>query len=78
MQETDIATSGGSAPPAEQRGRPKKRKRVALACDLCRERKIRCDGVKPICKPCEKRGEPPLRCLYTVVPQSARQISEQQ
>ncbi|KAH7310824.1 fungal-specific transcription factor domain-containing protein [Stachybotrys elegans] len=58
--------------------RPAKRRRVALACDLCRERKIRCDGAKPICKQCEKRGDDPLRCVYTIVPQSAKQISEQE
>ncbi|KAM0277681.1 hypothetical protein ACHAQH_005624 [Verticillium albo-atrum] len=57
---------------------PAKRKRVALACDLCRERKIRCDGAKPLCKPCDKRGESSTRCTYTVVAGTAKQLSEQE
>ncbi|CAG7565969.1 unnamed protein product [Fusarium equiseti] len=58
--------------------RPTKRKRVALACDNCRERKIKCDGSKPICSPCSKRGEPPGQCIYTVIAGAAKQLSEQE
>ncbi|RGP67583.1 transcription activator acu-15 [Fusarium sporotrichioides] len=58
--------------------RPTKRKRVALACDNCRERKIKCDGSKPICRPCSKRGEPPARCMYTVIAGTAKHLSEQE
>ncbi|GKU22564.1 unnamed protein product [Fusarium langsethiae] len=58
--------------------RPTKRKRVALACDTCRERKIKCDGSKPICSPCSKRGEPPARCMYTVIAGTAKHLSEQE
>ncbi|KAK2686063.1 hypothetical protein QWA68_015303 [Fusarium oxysporum] len=58
--------------------RPTKRKRVALACDTCRERKIKCDGSKPVCNPCRKRGEPPVRCVYTVIAGTAKQLSEQE
>ncbi|KAJ6192448.1 hypothetical protein J3E72DRAFT_361394, partial [Bipolaris maydis] len=61
--------------PAEPE-RLNKRKRVALACDACRERKIRCDGAKP-CRPCEKRGEPAHACLYTVST-TAKHVSEQE
>ncbi|KAF3074579.1 hypothetical protein CFAM422_003190 [Trichoderma lentiforme] len=32
-----------------------RRKRVTLACDSCRDRKTRCDGVRPICGPCKRR-----------------------
>ncbi|KAL9562633.1 hypothetical protein ACKAV7_013197 [Fusarium commune] len=58
--------------------RPAKRKRVALACDTCRERKIKCDGSKPVCNPCSKRGEPAARCVYTVIAGTAKQLSEQE
>ncbi|KAG7404789.1 Transcriptional activator protein acu-15 [Fusarium oxysporum f. sp. rapae] len=58
--------------------RPAKRKRVALACDTCRERKIKCDGSKPVCNPCSKRGEPATRCVYTVIAGTAKQLSEQE
>ncbi|CAG1967510.1 unnamed protein product [Fusarium graminearum] len=59
-------------------GRPTKRKRVALACDSCRDRKIKCDGSKPICGPCGKRGEPAARCTYNVIAGTAKHLSEQE
>ncbi|KAG9496396.1 hypothetical protein J7337_012984 [Fusarium musae] len=62
----------------EAGSRPTKRKRVALACDTCRERKIKCDGFKPVCNPCRKRGEPAARCVYTVIAGTAKQLSEQE
>ncbi|KAF5643412.1 transcription activator acu-15 [Fusarium tjaetaba] len=62
----------------EAGSRPTKRKRVALACDTCRERKIKCDGSKPVCNPCRKRGEPAARCVYTVIAGTAKQLSEQE
>ncbi|KAM0230354.1 hypothetical protein ACHAPO_009349 [Fusarium lateritium] len=72
MQDADstISVSGSS--------RPTKRKRVALACDNCRERKVKCDGSKPICSPCSKRGEPSTRCMYTVITGTAKHLSEQE
>ncbi len=30
--------------------------RVAQACDRCRSKKIRCDGVRPCCSPCSEVG----------------------
>ena len=38
-----------------------KRRRVAMACEGCRQRKTRCDGVQPICGICLKRKIP---CVY--------------
>ncbi|KAH6869691.1 fungal-specific transcription factor domain-containing protein [Thelonectria olida] len=58
--------------------RPAKRKRVALACDNCRDRKVRCDGRKPVCGPCEKRGEAGLQCSYNVIADTAKRASEQE
>ncbi|KAK2050906.1 hypothetical protein LY76DRAFT_557765, partial [Colletotrichum caudatum] len=52
---------------------PSKRKRVGtdVACNPCRRRKTRCDGIRPICAACRKRStectfvekkEPPRLC----------------
>ncbi|KIR59778.1 hypothetical protein I314_04211 [Cryptococcus bacillisporus CA1873] len=34
-----------------------KGKKLALACHFCRRRKLKCDGRKPLCETCAKRGE---------------------
>ena len=46
--------------------KPNKRQKVAIACDVCRAKKVKCDSVRPICGPCSKRqhGAP---CEYTTV-----------
>jgi hypothetical protein len=44
--------------------RQSKRRKVAQACDQCRCRKVRCDGIKPICGEC--RGHPDATdCRYS-------------
>ncbi|KAF5002531.1 hypothetical protein FGRMN_296 [Fusarium graminum] len=74
-----MATASEAVPTGgEEMGRRPKRKRVALACDICRDRKIKCDGSKPLCSPCNKRGEPPTRCTYTVIGGTAKHQSEQE
>ncbi|KAI0130158.1 hypothetical protein BJ170DRAFT_303366 [Xylariales sp. AK1849] len=42
---------------------PFKRKRIGtqLACNNCRAKKTRCDGVRPVCGPCARRG---VSCAY--------------
>ncbi|GKZ24112.1 hypothetical protein AbraIFM66951_008925 [Aspergillus brasiliensis] len=45
--------------------RPPKRRKVAIACDECRARKIRCDGRQPVCGPCAKRVDQGGQCVYT-------------
>ncbi|KAH0848165.1 C6 transcription factor [Fonsecaea pedrosoi] len=42
--------------------RPAKRQKVAAACDQCREKKIKCDGRKPLCRPCERRHGATAHC----------------
>ncbi|KAH7237922.1 fungal-specific transcription factor domain-containing protein [Fusarium solani] len=42
--------------------RPKRRK-TQLACNCCRVRKTKCDGGRPVCYACEKRGSR-NDCLY--------------
>ncbi|KAI9101074.1 fungal-specific transcription factor domain-containing protein [Phlyctochytrium arcticum] len=39
-----------------------KRKRVYQACDQCRKRKYKCDGVRPTCSTCEKSS---LKCEWS-------------
>ncbi|KAL4737406.1 fungal-specific transcription factor domain-containing protein [Aspergillus similis] len=54
--------------PPKPAGEPKRRltarRKVALACDSCREKKIRCDGNKPICGPCTRRSYRVHQCVY--------------
>lgn len=51
---------------------------MALACDNCRERKVRCDGKKPVCGPCEKRNNGLVDCGYKVLAHTAKRVSEQE
>ena len=55
-----------------KRGTPRRRK-IALACETCREKKVRCDGEKPICGPCSRRSYPIDRCVYKI--ENARSAS---
>jgi len=50
-----------------------RRRKTALACESCREKKVRCDGLKPICGPCERRSYPIDRCVYKI--ENARSVS---
>ncbi|KAL3495879.1 hypothetical protein BJX62DRAFT_252876 [Aspergillus germanicus] len=45
----------------------KPRKRLTLACDTCRSRRVKCDGQRPYCAPCRIRG---LDCFYQQLPES--------
>ncbi|KAM5356963.1 hypothetical protein ACJ41O_003609 [Fusarium nematophilum] len=49
----------------EQQPRQRRRK-VTLACEPCRERKARCDGVKPLCSTCRRRSLTIEHCVYKV------------
>ncbi|WYZ36214.1 hypothetical protein EsH8_XI_000097 [Colletotrichum jinshuiense] len=70
--------SQNALPNNTSNGRPVKRKRVALACETCRDRKIRCDGGKPVCRQCARRGDVPANCTYSIITSSAKQLSEQE
>ncbi len=48
MKIIKTGASGGSAAAAASR--------IAQACDRCRSKKIRCDGVTPCCSPCRAVG----------------------
>ncbi|KAH7185701.1 uncharacterized protein B0J16DRAFT_355954 [Fusarium flagelliforme] len=58
--------SGSSTTPRSSSDEPLKRQRIStqLACNSCRRRKIRCDGKKPACEACRRRGEKEP-CIYT-------------
>jgi hypothetical protein len=36
----------------------------SLACRQCRDRKIRCDGARPVCDSCSRRGLCADQCVY--------------
>ncbi|KAI9711179.1 MAG: hypothetical protein M1820_002166 [Bogoriella megaspora] len=54
---TNSTTSASSPPERTPKG-------VRRACDCCRKRKVRCDGLEP-CGPCRKTA---LRCAYLQAP----------
>ena len=45
-------------------GRDSKRRRIARACDMCRKKKIKCDGKMPKCSHCENYK---TECIFTPV-----------
>ena len=45
--------------------RPAKRQKVAIACDICRAKKVKCDGLRPVCSPCARRADRGVPCEYT-------------
>jgi hypothetical protein len=42
-----------------------KRLRVSRACEQCRSKKIKCDGIQPTCTPCASQS---IRCTYGASP----------
>lgn len=51
----------GASDPQE---RPAKRTKIRLACQECRDRKIRCDGARP-CNSCTRKKLRPELCIYS-------------
>ncbi|KAI8323345.1 hypothetical protein GQ54DRAFT_112524 [Martensiomyces pterosporus] len=51
----------GPPPPAGTLPPEKKKKRLTQACQHCRKKKIKCDGIRPSCKNCAKGSIP---CTY--------------
>ncbi|KAL2009964.1 hypothetical protein VTN00DRAFT_5771 [Thermoascus crustaceus] len=48
----------------KEQNRPPKRQKIALACEECRERKVRCDGARPVCGTCMRRHNGQELCKY--------------
>ena len=55
-QASPTGDDGGSG----ERGQ--KRRRIARACDMCRKKKIKCDGKMPKCSHCENYK---TECIFT-------------
>ncbi|KAL2856442.1 C6 transcription factor [Aspergillus pseudoustus] len=76
--ETTSSLSSSSPPrsafQADSATRRPKRRKIAVACDECRARKVRCDGIQPVCGPCAKRVESGARCNYTGEPEKKRAV----
>ncbi|KAH8881452.1 hypothetical protein GQ53DRAFT_511331 [Thozetella sp. PMI_491] len=54
----------GKPAPLSREPRPKRHK-IDVACDRCRERKVKCDGVRPVCGNCLKRLDMRDRCAFS-------------
>ncbi|KAK4235885.1 fungal-specific transcription factor domain-containing protein [Achaetomium macrosporum] len=59
-----------------ERVEQRRRRKIPLACEPCRERKSRCDGGKPICSTCQRRSLPLHYCVYTL--ENARTASNEE
>ncbi|KAI8963458.1 hypothetical protein F5Y11DRAFT_365044 [Daldinia sp. FL1419] len=62
MTKVPVDKTGGSSHPR------RKRLKIAVACDSCRVRKIKCDGVRPACRACLKRDASAGPCHYSSNP----------
>lgn len=49
--------------PAEDDGQANKRRKVNT-CLQCKARKVKCDKVRPLCGPCQRRRVPAERCIF--------------
>ncbi|AEO59770.1 hypothetical protein MYCTH_2308290 [Thermothelomyces thermophilus ATCC 42464] len=58
-----------------ERVEQRRRRKIPLACEPCRERKSRCDGAKPICSTCQRRSLSLHHCVYTL--ENARTASNE-
>ena len=69
MQRTSNNTYSAGSAVTGTTGISKKTKRITVqhACECCRDRKRRCDGVKPVCGVCvahAERTNTPVKCVY--------------
>ncbi|KAL6232753.1 fungal-specific transcription factor domain-containing protein [Aspergillus navahoensis] len=52
-------------PSTTQKRPPRQRRyKAAIACTICRRRKLKCDGVRPACGRCQKKPETRSICAY--------------
>ncbi|PLB48400.1 hypothetical protein P170DRAFT_359323 [Aspergillus steynii IBT 23096] len=58
--------TGHSSPHDRSRQPRPKRAKIGIACNVCKARKTKCDGAKPICGPCSrrKRTSHTASCIY--------------
>ncbi|KAJ7658496.1 hypothetical protein B0H17DRAFT_992700 [Mycena rosella] len=69
MSATQYNNGGGRAQYDPYDG-PRTARRTPMACQFCRARKLKCDGLRPQCNNCNRRGYP---CNY--VPVAVQQAS---
>ncbi|KAL3261331.1 hypothetical protein ABHI18_003817 [Aspergillus niger] len=62
---TDVEENGKQSPAADDFASNPKRQRVSRACDSCRSKKDKCDGVQPVCSTCASLSRP---CTYKANP----------
>ncbi|KAL4940749.1 hypothetical protein BDV06DRAFT_213205 [Aspergillus oleicola] len=55
-----------------------KRAKIAIACNVCKAMKIKCDGAQPVCGPCAKRKRRSQSCVYRETPNSVAASSLEQ
>ncbi|KAL0961103.1 hypothetical protein HGRIS_006080 [Hohenbuehelia grisea] len=63
----EILSSGQSKASGSTRSARQRTKKITVACNFCRSRKLKCDGGRPACSQCVKRSHP---CDY--MPQTKR------
>ncbi|KAK0653055.1 nitrate assimilation regulatory protein nirA [Cercophora newfieldiana] len=59
------SSSGGSGPPVPPRELAKKRPATSAPCEPCRKHKIKCDGLRPVCRSCSFRSRD---CAWVLPP----------
>lgn len=59
--------SSGRRAEDDDEGKPTKKRKVEIACNFCRQRKLKCSGTKPACDACIKRDQAE-RCQYEAFP----------
>ncbi|KAJ7353112.1 hypothetical protein DFH08DRAFT_692808 [Mycena albidolilacea] len=59
--QTSYSTGGYQYDPYDN---PRTPRRTPMACQFCRGRKLKCDGLKPQCSNCNRRNIP---CNYVAV-----------
>ncbi|TFK40803.1 GTP binding protein [Crucibulum laeve] len=64
---SDSMPNSGSAKTPGARTNKQRSKKITVACNFCRSRKLKCDGGRPACSQCLKRSNP---CDY--MPQNKR------
>ncbi|KAH0586192.1 hypothetical protein H2248_007451 [Termitomyces sp. 'cryptogamus'] len=69
---TDSMTASGSAR-GSSRSTKQRSKKITVACNFCRSRKLKCDGGRPACSQCTKRSH---SCDY--MPQNKRRGTTRQ
>jgi hypothetical protein len=58
--ETTAATSDEQSVSGVKR----KRFKIALACNECHDKKTKCDGKRPMCSRCQRKGRQLDECVY--------------